>query len=87
MKDSEMFEHQAAIESWEPHATNFRILNNQLCFIQPYMFTWGVCYGADEFSIKGRFCFDSLLSALSFIREWDGVTLPTIGQEGCTAIK
>jgi hypothetical protein len=52
-----------------------------------FIYTIGVCYGINETGYDGRFCFDSALNALLFIKEWDGKTKPVVGEDGCTAIK
>jgi len=57
------------------------------CAILPFIHTWGVCYGITYKGYKGRFCFDNLADAQGFLREWDGVTQPIVGENGCTAIK
>lgn len=67
--------------------TDVTVLANMVCGIYPFMYTWGVLIGIDETGYKGRFCFDSLNAAQSFLRNWNGVDLPTVGEDGCTAIK
>lgn len=59
-----------------------------ICGLFRYMFTIGVLINITlERPYEVRFCFRDLLSARSFFNEWDGDTIPTIGQDGCTAIK
>lgn len=58
-----------------------------ICGILRQIYTIGVFYGLDEHGYKGRFCFDTELNALLFLKDWDGVTLPEIGVDGCKAIK
>ena len=58
-----------------------------LCGIMRFLFTCGVCYGLDETGYAGRICFDTWQNAFMFLEEWDGVTLPKVGDDGCTAIK
>ena len=55
--------------------------------LRRFMYTCGVCYGLDETGYRGRFCFDSMQNARFFLHEWDGQTLPVVGEDGCTAIK
>lgn len=55
--------------------------------LQRFLYTWGVCYGLDESGYVGRICFDNPTSASGFINEWDGVDLPSIGEDGVTAHK
>ena len=62
-------------------------INGMLCGIQRYMFTVGVCVDMDETGYRMRFCFDTWQNAFLFLNEWDGVTLPVVGDDGCTAIK
>ena len=57
------------------------------CGIARMIFTVGVCYGLDDTGLQGRFCFDTYQNAKLFLDEWDGQTLPVIGEDGCTAIK
>ena len=64
-----------------------RDIDGRICAIYPFLFTWGVCYDLDEEGYRGRYCFDSLCSAQGFLKNWNGVKLPEVGQEGCTAIK
>lgn len=57
------------------------------CGVLRFMYTHGVCIGLDETGYGGRFCFDTYQNARLFLAEWDGVTMPMIGLDGCTAIK
>ncbi len=57
------------------------------CGLYRFLFTVGVCHGMDWSGLSGRFCFESLPSALNFYVNWDGITLPVLGENGCTAIK
>lgn len=58
-----------------------------VCGILRFIYTVGVCYGLDETGYAGRFCFDTAQNAALFLQNWDGETLPVIGEDGCTAIK
>jgi len=58
-----------------------------VCGISRFMYTVGVCYGLDETGYQGRICFDSMQNAQLFLHDWDGITLPKVGEDGCTAIK
>jgi hypothetical protein len=58
-----------------------------VCGVLRFMYTCGVCYGMDKDGRKGRFCFDTMQNAQLFIKDWDGTTAPTVGVDGCTAIK
>ena len=70
------------------HYTNITILeDDNVCAIMASLFTWDVCYGVDYEGCKGRFCFNNLVDARKFLKEWDGVTHPVVGENGCTAIK
>ena len=66
---------------------NIREINGMVCATSRFIFTVGVCYGIDMIGYKGRFCFDNYAFAQLFLEEWDGVTPPVIGEDGCTAIK
>lgn len=69
------YEHVREVEGWG------------WCGISRFMFTCGVCYGMDETGRKGRFCFDTMMDAELFLRDWDGTTIPEVGVDGCTAVK
>lgn len=58
-----------------------------VCGIQRFLYTCGICYGMDEGGIKGRFCFSTMQNAQLFLRDWDGIALPEVGVDGCTAVK
>ena len=64
-----------------------RIINGMVCGIHRFIYTCGVCYGLDDTGYVGRYCFDSAGYASLFLRDWDGLTTPEIGVDGCTAIK
>lgn len=64
-----------------------REINGMACGIAQFFYTWGVCYGMDEYGYVGRYCFDTEQNASLFLKEWDGVTDPIIGEDGCKAIK
>ena len=59
------------------------------CYVGLYRFafTWGVVYGLHSTGYLGRFCFDNLTCARMFLKEWDGQTLPVVGEDGCVALK
>ena len=67
--------------------TNLREINGMSCGVSRFLFTCGVCYGLDEVGYVGRYCFDTHQNASLFLKEWDGVTNPVIGEDGCKAIK
>lgn len=58
-----------------------------VCGILRFIYTVGVCYGLDETGYAGRYCFDTAQNAGLFLQDWNGETLPVIGEDGCTAIK
>ena len=64
-----------------------RYINGMYCGLERMLFTFGVQYGLDAVGVKGRFCFDTRQNAELFYKEWDGVTMPTVGVDGCTALK
>jgi len=57
------------------------------CGLYRFLYTVGVCCGLDETGYLNRFCFDTWQNAELFLKEWDGKTLPVVGEDGCTAIK
>jgi hypothetical protein len=67
--------------------TNLKMVNNQLCGIKEFIFTFGVCCDMDKHGYRYRFCFSDKKYALDFLDSWDGETLPMVGVNGCTAIK
>lgn len=64
-----------------------RVIDGMVCAVMRMIFTTGVFYGLDEVGYRGRFCFDTKQNAELFLKDWDGKTVPTIGEDGCTAIK
>ena len=66
---------------------NLRLVNGAWCGTQRFIYTVGVVMGLDESGYKNRFCFDTEQNAALFLKEWDGTTLPVIGDDGCKAIK
>ena len=66
---------------------NVREIDGVVYGIRRFMYTVGVCGGIDETGYSGRFCFSSHMNATLFLMNWDGHTLPVIGEDGCTAIK
>ena len=71
----------------ENQYTYLKIINNKVCAINRFLFTYGVMIDLDEFGYKMRFCFNSEINAINFIENWDGVKLPEIGVNGLMAIK
>ena len=63
------------------------IRDRGVCGILRQAYSVGVFYGLCESGYDGRFCFNTELNALLFLKDWDGVTLPVIGVDGCKAIK
>ncbi|WP_156507725.1 hypothetical protein [Halioglobus sp. HI00S01] len=63
------------------------MVNGMVCGLTPLVFTWGVCTGIDETGYRNRFCFETLLDAISFLTEWDGLAAPTVGEDGCVALR
>jgi hypothetical protein len=66
---------------------NLRWINGNLCGLYRFLFTVGVVYGIGEVCYDGRFCFSNKLDAALFLAEWDGKSIPTVGEDACTAIK
>ena len=64
-----------------------RIEGRGWCGIGRFMFTHGVLFGMDITGYKGRYCFQDQCSAEGFMLDWDGITVPVVGVDGCTAIK
>lgn len=59
-----------------------------ICGLCRYIFTVGVLINITlENPYDVRFCFKDLLHARSFLKEWDGNTIPVVGKAGCVAIK
>lgn len=77
-----------AKDLFESHGyTNIRYVGDMWCGVNRFMYTCGVCYGLDECGYRGRFCFDTMQNATLFLQDWNGVTLPVVGEDGCTAVK
>ncbi len=51
------------------------------------IYTTAVFYGLDEAGSKGMIHFDTDENAALFLRDWDGETMPTVGVDGCKAVK
>jgi hypothetical protein len=62
-------------------------IDGMVCATMRFIYTVGVCYGIDSTGYRGRFCFESYQCAELFLKDWDGKTLPVIGEDGCKAIK
>lgn len=71
----------------EEEYQNIRVIDDMICGTARMIYTTGVFYNLDYCGYSGRFCFDTELNAALFLRDWDGVTPPTIGIDGCKAIK
>jgi len=67
--------------------TELRDINGMTCGLCRFIYTVGVCYGLDDTGYVGRYCFESAGYASLFLRDWDGLTTPEVGIDGCTAIK
>ena len=46
-----------------------KYLDNNLIGINPYMFTWGLCYGLTLTGLSGRFCYPDLNTCLAAFNE------------------
>lgn len=47
-----------------------------VCALQRFIFTTGLCYGLNEESYEGRYCFESGMDAKEALGKWDGVGDP-----------
>lgn len=45
-----------------------------ICGILQFIFTWGVCYGLDEYGYIGRYCFPTYGQALLALSTWKDTT-------------
>ncbi|MFC6441025.1 hypothetical protein [Bowmanella sp. JS7-9] len=66
---------------------DLRKVNGMWCGTMRMLFTHGVFIDLDHTGQRGRICFVSKAFASLFLKEWDGKTLPAVGEDGCTAIK
>lgn len=71
----------------EEEYKNVKVIDGMICATNRMLYTTGVFYGLDSTGYRGRFCFDTELNAYLFLKEWNGQTPPTIGVDGCKAIK
>jgi len=71
----------------ETEYKNIRVIDGMICGTNRMMYTVGVFYNLDYCGYSGRFCFDTEQNAALFLKNWDGKTPPTIGIDGCKAIK
>ena len=85
--DADMCPNANIQDATENGYENIRVIDGVVCGTFRFIYTVGVCYGIDDVGYSGRFCFDNQLSAKLFLKEWDGETLPVIGEDGCKAIK
>lgn len=77
----------AIVDSWQGHIVDHKIIANKVYAIQPFMYTYGILLDIDTTSIRGRYCFGSLVEAKVFFDEFTGWQVPIVGVNGCTAIK
>jgi hypothetical protein len=77
-----------SIEDAHRHGYDFpRDIDGVTCGLRRLMYTVGVFYNITDGGTSGRICFDTAMNAVLFLAEWDGITLPTVGEDGCKAIK
>jgi hypothetical protein len=58
------------------------------CGLMPMLFTTGIMLDLDEIGpAQGRYCFSEWAEAAHFLENWDGITEPVAGVNGCTANK
>ncbi len=78
----------ATLAALEYHGyRNIRFVNNQFCGIMRQIYTVAVFYGLDDAGNKGMIHFDTDQHAVEFLAAWDGETMPTVGVDGCKAVK
>jgi hypothetical protein len=57
---------------------NFKEIEGRgLCGLMKFVFTTGLVYGMDEFSYKGRYCFENTADAKEALYNWDGIGDPS----------
>lgn len=64
-----------------------REIDGKLYGLMRFIYTVGVVTGLDDFGYEGRICFDTFQNAELFFRDWDGITPPVVGEDGCTSAK
>lgn len=58
------------------------------CALLQYLYTVGVFLDLDKAGpAQGRYCFAEWSDASHFLKHWDGITEPVVGENGCKAIK
>lgn len=67
--------------------TQLRHINGMACGVMRFIYTCGVCFGLDDTGYVGRYCFDTYQNASLFLKDWDGLSTPKVGVDGCTAVK
>lgn len=83
-----MFFEEEKTKDWQSYYSDVReVPTRGICGLQRFMYTIGICVDLDYMGMKGRICYDNWTDAKAFLEEWDGIDLPTIGEDGCTAIK
>ena len=80
---------EQTIAIWNPEVSisDVCVIAGMVCCLERFIFTVGVCFGLKGHYRHGRFCFDTLQNARSFLCRWDGTSYPIVGEDGCTAIK
>lgn len=47
-----------------------------ICATQKFMFTTGLVYGLNQYSYKGRYCYETKQEAETALKHWDGENHP-----------
>ena len=67
---------------------DLRVINGKMYGLHYMLFTVAVMCNLDYIGPReGRICFEDLCTARAFLKNWDGITPPIVGEDGCTADK
>jgi hypothetical protein len=83
IKDRELLQSIAAANGY----WNLKWVDDRLCAVRRFVYTVGVCVDLDESGYRERFCFETTQGAELFLKDWDGIEPPVVGEDGCTAVK
>jgi hypothetical protein len=65
-----MLNKQAALISWNEYCTDFTDSPLGLLAIQPFIFTYGLMIGLEEWGYQYRYCYKTLGQARGALKDW-----------------
>ena len=58
--------------------THVRVIEDKVCGLLPFIFTWGLVIGIDRSGYEYRYCFEDLAEALWQMENWNGQFHPGV---------